>query len=77
MGGAVGNAVARMLADDIAGVEFLAAHTEALTRGLGLGANPAIGAQTAQESLEELRVGWRGADLVFVTAGMGDGAGGA
>lgn len=48
---------------------------EALTRGLGAGGDPVIGARAAQESLEELRALLRGADLVFVTAGMGGGTG--
>ena len=46
-----------------------------ITRGLGAGANPAIGYQAAVESKDELRDALRGADLVFVTAGKGGGTG--
>ncbi len=48
---------------------------EALTRGLGAGGDPTIGARAAQESLEELRALLRGSDMIFVTAGMGGGTG--
>lgn len=48
---------------------------EALTRGLGAGGDPSVGARAAHESLEELRALLRGSDLVFVTAGMGGGTG--
>ena len=92
VGGAGGNAVARMQADEIGGVECVIANTdvqallaspvarrlrlgEALTRGLGAGGDPAVGARAAQESLEELRALLRGSDLVFITAGMGGGTG--
>jgi len=44
---------------------------EKLTRGLGAGANPDIGAQAAEESKAEIAEILRGADMVFVTAGMG------
>ena len=48
---------------------------EKITRGLGAGANPDIGAQSAEESKTELSEVLRGADMVFVTAGMGGGTG--
>lgn len=48
---------------------------EKITRGLGAGANPDIGAQAAEESKAEITEALRGADLVFVTAGMGGGTG--
>ena len=48
---------------------------EKLTRGLGAGANPDIGAQAAEESKSEIAEVLRGADMVFVTAGMGGGTG--
>ena len=48
---------------------------EKITRGLGAGANPDIGAQSAEESKGELAEVLRGADMVFVTAGMGGGTG--
>lgn len=48
---------------------------EKLTRGLGAGANPEIGKKAAEESREQLMDALGGADLVFVTAGMGGGTG--
>ena len=48
---------------------------EKITRGLGAGANPDIGAQAAEESKAEVAEVLRGADMVFVTAGMGGGTG--
>ena len=48
---------------------------EKITRGLGAGANPDIGAQAAEESKSEITEALRGADMVFVTAGMGGGTG--
>ena len=48
---------------------------EKITRGLGAGANPDIGAQSAEESKAELTEVLRGADMVFVTCGMGGGTG--
>lgn len=46
-----------------------------LTRGLGAGGNPEVGCKSAEESKEELVQALKGADLVFVTAGMGGGTG--
>lgn len=46
-----------------------------LTRGLGAGGNPEVGAKAAQESVQELDDLLRGADMVFVTCGMGGGTG--
>ncbi|MHB8577585.1 MAG: cell division protein FtsZ [Dehalococcoidia bacterium] len=46
-----------------------------LTRGLGVGGDPTVGLRAAEESREELRESIRGADMVFVTAGMGGGTG--
>ena len=48
---------------------------EKLTRGLGAGANPQVGEQAALESKEEIVKALQGADMVFVTAGMGGGTG--
>ena len=48
---------------------------EKLTRGLGAGANPDIGSQAAEESRAEIAEILKGADMVFVTAGMGGGTG--
>ena len=47
----------------------------ALTRGLGAGANPNLGREAAEESREDLALILDGADLVFITAGMGGGTG--
>ncbi|MFQ5860752.1 MAG: cell division protein FtsZ [Dehalococcoidia bacterium] len=46
-----------------------------LTRGLGVGGNPELGRQAAEESREELAEMVKGADMVFITAGMGGGTG--
>ncbi|MBT8398306.1 MAG: cell division protein FtsZ [Gemmatimonadetes bacterium] len=92
IGGAGGNAVNRMVDEDLEGVEFISANTDAqvlkgsrsqvtiqlgkkLTRGLGAGARPEIGRQALHESRDEVRKALEGADLVFVTAGMGGGTG--
>ena len=92
VGGSGGNAVNRMIASDVNGVEFWSINTDAqaltqssaqkrlqigqkLTRGLGAGGNPAIGQKAAEESREEIAAALEGADLVFITAGMGGGTG--
>lgn len=92
VGGAGGNAVNRMIDEDLEGVEFISMNTDAqalkgsraqitmqigkkLTRGLGAGARPEIGRQAIHESADEVRKTLEGADLVFVTAGMGGGTG--
>src|SRR2546423_1863956 len=46
-----------------------------VTRGLGAGADPAVGLAAAQESRDELKDALKGADMVFVTAGEGGGTG--
>ncbi|MBN6887073.1 cell division protein FtsZ [Cytobacillus horneckiae] len=46
-----------------------------LTRGLGAGANPEVGKKAAEESKEQVEEALKGADMVFVTAGMGGGTG--
>jgi cell division protein FtsZ len=48
---------------------------EGLTKGLGAGANPEVGLKAAKESMEELKDALVGADMVFLTAGMGGGTG--
>ena len=92
VGGAGGNAVNRMVDEDLEGVEFITANTDAqalkgsraqvtlqigkkLTRGLGAGARPEVGRQAISESQDEVRRVLEGADLVFITAGMGGGTG--
>ena len=92
VGGAGGNAVNRMVDEDLEGVEFITANTDAqalkgsraqvtlqvgkkLTRGLGAGARPEVGRQAIAESEDDVRRVLEGADLVFITAGMGGGTG--
>ena len=48
---------------------------EKLTRGLGAGANPEVGQRAAEETLDEITALMDGADMIFVTAGMGGGTG--
>jgi cell division protein FtsZ len=48
---------------------------EKITKGLGVGGNPEVGKQAAEESIEEIKGRLVGADMVFVTAGMGGGTG--
>lgn len=48
---------------------------EKITKGFGAGANPAIGARAAEESIDEIKAMLTGADMVFVTSGMGGGTG--
>ena len=48
---------------------------EKLTKGLGAGAQPEVGEKAAEESAEELAAAVKGADMVFVTCGMGGGTG--
>ncbi|MDK7186760.1 cell division protein FtsZ [Facklamia sp. HMSC062C11] len=92
VGGAGGNAVNRMITEEVQGVEFIAANTDTqalqssqaetkiqlgpkITKGLGAGSLPDVGLKAAQESEEQIRQALEGADLVFVTAGMGGGTG--
>jgi cell division protein FtsZ len=92
VGGAGGNAVNRMVDEDLDGGEFISMNTDGqalksskaqitiqigkkLTRGLGAGARPEVGRQALAESEDEVRRALEGADLVFVTAGMGGGTG--
>jgi cell division protein FtsZ len=92
VGGGGNNAVNRMIAAGLRGVEFISVNTDAqalsgalapvklqiggkLTKGLGAGADPEVGTRAAEESREEIADTLRGADMVFVTAGMGGGTG--
>lgn len=92
VGGGGGNALEHMLAQDINGVEFICANTDAqalrnssakcllqlgqqITKGLGAGANPDIGRQAAEADRERIRAALEGANMVFITAGMGGGTG--
>jgi len=92
IGGGGSNAVNRMIAAGLRGVDFIAVNTDAqalylsnagtklqigekLTKGLGAGANPEIGRQAAEESREDIANALKGADMIFLTAGMGGGTG--
>ena len=89
VGGAGGNAITHMIARAVAGVEFIAANTDAqvLARsgahaqiqlgstGLGAGANPERGKEAAQAERDRIRESLTGAHMVFITAGMGGGTG--
>ena len=92
VGGGGGNAVNRMIAAQMEGVEFIAANTDVqalklskapiklqlgvrLTAGLGAGANPDVGRRAALEDSEKIIEALEGADMVFVTAGLGGGTG--
>lgn len=92
VGGGGGNAVRHMVENDVIGVEFICANTDAqalkdlangsvlkigagVTKGLGAGANPDVGRQAAMEDRERIAEVLRGADMVFITAGMGGGTG--
>ena len=46
-----------------------------ITKGLGAGANPEVGRQSAEEDRENIKVHLEGADMVFIAAGMGGGTG--
>ena len=48
---------------------------EKITRGLGAGANPDIGARSAEENRDEITEALKGSDMIFITAGMGGGTG--
>ncbi|MBI4061389.1 MAG: cell division protein FtsZ [Elusimicrobia bacterium] len=92
VGGAGCNAINRMVEAGLAGVELVAANSDAqvlracrahvciqlgerLTRGLGVGGDAAKGREAALESEGQLREVLQGADMVFVTTGMGGGTG--
>src|SRR5258708_5366211 len=91
VGGAGGNAVNNMISAALEGVEFIVANTDAqalgqsladrrvqlgitITQGLGAGARPEVG-RPAEEALPEILQLLDGANMVFVTAGMGGGTG--
>ena len=92
VGGGGGNAIEHMVSEDIEGVEFIVANTDAqaldastaqtvlqlgstITKGLGAGADPNVGHQSAHEDRERIAEVLSGADMVFITAGMGGGTG--
>ncbi|PDH39055.1 MAG: cell division protein FtsZ [OM182 bacterium MED-G24] len=92
VGGGGGNAVEHMVREDVDGVDFICANTDAqalqnltartllqlgsgVTKGLGAGANPDMGKDAALEDKDRIAEVLDGADMVFVTAGMGGGTG--
>ncbi|MBS3784587.1 MAG: cell division protein FtsZ [Anaerolineae bacterium] len=92
VGGGGSNAVNRMIAEGMSGVDFVAINTDAqalmlsdapvrvrigdkLTRGLGVGGDPEMGHEAAEESVDEIYEILEGSDMVFITAGMGGGTG--
>lgn len=92
VGGGGGNAVNNMIAQNLEGVDFIVANTDAqalahssasrkiqlgleTTQGLGAGARPEIGKLAAEEAQEEIEKELEGANMVFITAGMGGGTG--
>ena len=92
VGGGGGNAVKHMIENNVDGVDFICANTDAqalsdiesrtvlqlggdITKGLGAGANPDIGRAAAMEDRDRIADALRGADMVFITAGMGGGTG--
>ena len=92
VGGGGGNAINRMIAAKLEGVEFMVANTDVqalqasrapvkiqlgakLTKGLGAGANPEVGRRAALEDTEKLVDALEGADMVFITSGLGGGTG--
>ncbi|MBQ9087021.1 MAG: cell division protein FtsZ [Clostridia bacterium] len=92
VGGGGNNAINRMMASNLKGVDFIAINTdkqalkkctaptqlvigEKITNGFGAGSNPEIGARAAEEAVNEIKKLLAGADMVFITAGMGGGTG--
>ena len=89
VGGAGGNAVSHMIRSGIQGVEFICANTDSQAlasseapvqirlgrTGLGAGAKPEQGRAAAETAREEIRAALNGANMVFITAGMGGGTG--
>jgi cell division protein FtsZ len=89
VGGAGGNAVQHMINKGVAGVQFIAANTDAQAlavssahnviqigeSGLGAGMRPEVGRQLAEQSRARIEDALRGAHMVFIAAGMGGGTG--
>lgn len=92
VGGGGGNAVNNMIVQNLEGVDFIVANTDAqalahstasrkiqlgleTTQGLGAGARPEVGKLAAEEAKEEIERELEGANMVFITAGMGGGTG--
>ena len=92
VGGGGNNAVNRMIASGVKGVDYIAINTdkqalkkcmattqrvigEKITNGFGAGSNPEIGERAAEDAVNEIKKLLTGADMVFITAGMGGGTG--
>jgi cell division protein FtsZ len=89
IGGGGGNAINTMIVAGLGGVDFISANTDAQAldvnqaptkihlgeRGLGAGADPSVGRSATEDSYERIREQLEGADMVFVTAGLGGGTG--
>ncbi len=89
VGGAGGNAVSHMMRSGVQGVDFICCNTDAQAlaatgapvqirlgrSGLGAGAKPDQGRTAAEMAREEIRAALTGANMVFITAGMGGGTG--
>ena len=92
VGGGGGNAVNNMIQQNLEGVDFIVANTDAqalanskasrriqlgleTTQGLGAGARPDVGRMAAEEATAEIEKELDGANMVFITAGMGGGTG--
>lgn len=89
IGGGGGNAINSMVETGVKGVEFIAANTDLQVlntskadvkiqlgkTGLGAGAKPEIGKEAALEAKKEIEDALKGADMIFITCGMGGGTG--
>lgn len=89
LGGGGGNAVDYMVRSEVEGVDFICANTDVQAlknstvdtciqlgaNGLGAGADPEKGMEAAKENIEQVKESLKGADMVFITAGMGGGTG--
>jgi len=89
VGGGGGNAVEHMIKSGVKGVEFICANTDAQAlrmshadktlqlgkTGLGAGSKPERGREAAEAAIDDIRASLQGANMLFVTAGMGGGTG--
>ena len=89
VGGGGGNAVEHMVSEGVQGVEFICANTDAQAlnrsqasniiqlgnKGLGAGGKPEVGRAAAEEAVEQIKAAISGANMLFITAGMGGGTG--
>ncbi len=91
VGGGGGNMIGHMISEGITGIEMICINTDAqvlndttsakiqigakLTKGLGAGMKPEIGKESALESYDDIRASLEGADIVFISAGLGGGTG--